>query len=377
MKLLKKMVAAMTVCASAAGCVTPSVGPLEPPGVSSQVRQEIHRLAIRGPSRPKVALTDNLDGKGAATGKTAMAAGLGWLGGSMEAAGQAGEGALLVLALGLVATPAVAAGGALYGAAASDTKEAIEEGNSTLATVLDFAPDLFRHALEERFDQSVPVSYEFTGDLSDGELAARGFDAVLDIQMDSLTSAPSRNQFHAYFSTFNRVELRVFGRPDLTRQRIFYRELASRSVSSWAKDGGREVLAGLDQSYEETASELLDYFFLDKSVLVQGMEPVSRGWTVGTIGGTRPMFVWNARDGRLAPQEQHTEYELLLFTGSKAPEQGVRTAGPRYVPPEPLEACRQYSWQVRAHYESFGQPVASDWSPVYRFKTPCKRRQRS
>lgn len=371
MRTLREIVACIVLSITAAGCVTPGLGPMEPPGVSNEVRKAVHRLAVRGPSPPKVSLTSDLDGKGAATGKTAAAAGLGWLGGTMEAAGDAGEGGALVLAFGLVTTPFAVAGGALYGAAASDTREAIIEGNRTLTSVLEFAPDRFRHTLEQAFADSVPVSYEFTGDLPDAELAAQGFDAVLDVHMDRLTSSPSENRLHAYFYAASSAELRIFGSPDLTRTRTYGGRLPDRAVSSWAKDGGRQALADLDASYEEMAGQMVDDFFLRKSVQVQGIEPVSRGWSAGRISGTVPMFVWSAHDGANARPASDVDYEVLVYTGSKVPDAGVRTQTTRYVPAEPLKKCSRYRWRVRAHYESFGEPTQSDWSPVYQFKTPC------
>jgi hypothetical protein len=317
-------------------------------------------------------LTSELDGKGAATGKAAAAAGLVWLGGTMEAAADAGEGGMLVLAFGLVTTPVAVAGGALYGAAASDTKEAIATGNRTLHSILGFAPERFEHALETKFAEGVPVDYEFTGELSDSELAARGFDAVLDVRMETLRSSPSENRFHAYFDHVNRVELRVLRRPELNVSQSYDERLPDRSVSSWARDGGRQALTDLDQSYQEVAAEIVDDFFLRKSIQVQGIEPVSKGWSVGTISGTVPLFIWSARDGGDAQPGQDVDYEVMIYSGRTPPESGVRTGTMRYVPQTPLEGCQRYNWRVRAHYESFGSATTSDWSPVYRFKTPCR-----
>ncbi|HEY5646665.1 MAG TPA: hypothetical protein VIS76_12020, partial [Pseudomonadales bacterium] len=343
---------------------------------SNHVRKEIHRLAVRGPTAPTVSLTSDLDGKGAATGKTAVAAGAVWLGGTMQAAGDAAEAAPLVLALGLVTTPFAVAGGALYGAAVADSAEAIAEGNQTLSGVLDFAPDRFRAALERQFAAQAPIEYAFTPEASDEELAARGFDAVLDIRMESLVSAPSENRLRTHFTQSSRAELRVFNRPDLDRTRHYSERLSERAVSSWAKNDGRLLLADLDASYAETAADVVDDFFLKKAIRVQGIEPVSRGWSAGTISGTLPMFVWSARDGARQQPDDDVNYEVMIYAGRKAPESGTLTKTSRYVPPEPLQACRTYNWRVRAHYESFGQPEVSDWSPGYRFKTPCKRGKR-
>jgi hypothetical protein len=373
MRTIRNLLAAIALVTMAAGCMTPAIGPVEPLGISSQVRKEVHRLAVRGPAPPKVSLTSDLDGKGAATANSAFAAGGAWLGGTMQAAGESGEGAALVLVLGLVTTPIAIAGGALYGAASSDSREAITAGNQTLNGVLEFTPDHFRRALEKQFGEGAPVDYEFTGDLSDAELAALGFDAVLDVRMESLVSAPSENRFHAFFVQASQAELRVFNRPDLTRTMTYDDRLESRAVSSWASNGGQQLLADLDVSYAKTAAEIVDDFFLRKAVRVQGIEPVSRGWSVGTISGTVPMFVWSARDGAESAPDPEVDYEVRLYTGNKPPETGIMTQTTRYVPTEPLETCKRYRWQVRAHYQSFGTPAQSDWSPVYRFKTPCEK----
>ena len=359
-----------------AGCIAPGIGPIEPAGVSNELRNQIHRLAVRDPTQPKASLTSDLDGKGKATGKSARDAGLLWLGGTMEAAGDAGEAAPLVLAVGIVTTPIAVLGGAIYGASAADTREAIEVGNRTLTGVLDFSPMRFRHALESSFVTHAPVAYEFIGNMSDQELISRGFDSVLDLRMDSLTGAPSENGFHTYFHYALRAKLSVLTKPGLGESRFYEDELSSKAVSDWAKDGGRVLLSELDESYAEIADDIVNDFFLRKAIRVQGMEPVSKGWSTGKISGRLPMFVWSARDGERGAPTTGVDYEVLVYSGRNAPETGFRTPATRYVPDELLEACTSYKWQVRAHYESFGQPAQSDWTPVYRFRTPCEKRKR-
>ncbi len=370
----RKWLVFIALLGALSGCVSSGSGHVEPPGVANQVRSQIQKLAIRGPGKPTISLTNDLDSRGKATGKAALSAGLGWLNLTMQAAAEADEAGIFVLAAGLITTPVAAAGGAFYGAAASDSAAAIVDGNQTLETILEFAPARMRRILKQAFSDAIPVHFEFSGDVTDAELAALGFDAVLDIHMDSLSSAPSENQFHVWFSSANRAELRVFGRPDLTRQQTYDHVLSSRAVSGWARDGGAQLLNALDESYETTAEGILDYFFLKNSIQVQGLEPVSRGWRVGRIPGTRPMFAWSARDGQLKPETGEVEYELLVYQGREPPGSGIRTQSTYYVPDESLTECRLYSWQVRAHYESFGRSTSSDWSPVYRFKTECKKR---
>ena len=143
---------------AAAGCAIQPVA-TGPAQLSNSERDQIGRMAIRGPSRPSVRLTAELDNKGKAAGKTAAAAGAGWLGASFDAAASSNDatGGLLLLAFGLVTTPVVAAGGAVYGAAAADSDEAIEAGNSVLEEVLDSASSRFRDAFEAEFFETIPV----------------------------------------------------------------------------------------------------------------------------------------------------------------------------------------------------------------------------
>jgi len=371
--MFSRLLGGLGMIVAASGCTTLKPQVAEDPGISNQVRNEIHRLAVRDPNAPQVALADQLESRGAATGKSALGAGLLWLGGTFEAASEAGAAGPFVAALGVLTTPFAMVGGALYGAVTSDTQHGIETGNQILTRVLDFAPDRFRHALEQRFQAGVPVDYAFVRGMTDAELAAAGFDAVLDVRMNSLTSSPSEEGTRVYFEHASRAELRILGQPDLTRSRFYSGRLGPRTVSDWAGQQGQQLLTALDAEYEAVAGNIVDDFLVRKSIRVQGLEPVSTGWAAGTISGTMPLFVWSARDGASAEPGADVTYEIRIYQGSQVPESGVSSTTTRYVPAEPLQACRRYRWQVRAHYVTFGEPVASDWTPVYRFKTPCAR----
>jgi len=347
----------------------------DPPGLANASRDQIGLLAVRSSTSPVVTLASELDNKGAAARKTAVAAGVGWLNGSFEAAGQSGsEGALLVAAFGIVTAPLVAVGGAVYGAAAADTKEAIAEGNEVLRHALDFAPARLQRVLQAQFAESAPISYEFVADLDNSQLAARGFDSVLDIEMSSIASHPSENQFHVYFETFNRMRLTSLVSGQLLATRSYRGELAPRSVSDWARADGEALVAALNESFAEFTEDMAQELFVAPAIRVRGMEPVSRRrFRIGTISGLRPMFVWSALDGGNANPHESVEYEIVVAARSAdTPARRMRTRGMHYVPPEPLQACRIYSWRVRAHYTSFGSRVTSEWTPEYRFKTPCK-----
>lgn len=358
----------------AGGCaVTPAP---EPPALANSARSQISLLAVRGPTTPTVALADDLDGKGAAAGKTALSAGAGWLGGTMEAAsGASGEGGMLLLAFGLVTTPIVAAGGAAYGAAAADNPKTVQSGNAVLAESLDFAPDQLQQALDEKLAAHSPVPYEFVAvETSNAELLARGFDSVLDVQMRSISSHPTQNRIHVYFKTENRLQLTHLPTGKLLSTRSFRDDLRPRAVSGWAQQDATPLSNSLAESFDALSSQTIDELFLSPAIRVRGLEPVSKGlFGVGTIPGLRPLFVWSALDGGSAEPDKGVEYEVLISAGDKTEPLRHLTRSMRFVPAQPLTGCRSYRWQVRAHYSSFGQPAATEWTPEYRFRTPCKR----
>lgn len=362
----------LILAATAGGCAVTQ--PAEPPALANTARAQIGHLAIRGPSRPTVTLADDLDGKGAAAGKTAVSAGTGWLGGTMEAAAQSGgEGAALVLVLGLVTTPIVVAGGAAYGAAVADNPDTVAAGNAVIAQSLDFAPAQLRQVLESELEDSAPVPFEFVSvGTTDAELVKAGFDSVLDVQMQSIVSHPTHDRIHVYFETVNQIQLKSLSTGQLLATRTYRRDLAPRAVSGWAGQGAAPLTTALTESFSDISSQTIEELFLAPAIRVKGLEPVSRGpFGIGTIPGSRPLFVWSALDGGSAAPEEGVEYEILISARGEDSADRYRTSQMRYVPAEPLSACRTYEWQVRAHYLSFGKPKATAWTPEYRFKTEC------
>jgi hypothetical protein len=275
--------------------------------------------------------------------------------------------------MGLVTTPIVAAGGAAYGAAVADNPDTVEEGNVVIAQSLDFAPSQMRHALENELAASAPVTFAFVpAEISDAELLNEGFDSVLDIQMRSITSRPTRDRIHVYFETVNQIQLKNLKTGQLLATRSYRRDLEPRAVSGWAGKDAAPLTTALTESFSDISSQTINELFLAPAIRVQGLEPVSRGlFGVGTIPGTRPLFVWSALDGGSATPNDDVEYEILINARGEDEPLQYRTNKMRYVPPEPLTPCRTYEWQVRAHYLSFGKPMATDWTPEYRFKTEC------
>lgn len=363
------LIAGLALCTACASVPdTPRPAPL-----SSDARGDIGRMAIRGPTKPPLALTSTLDTKGKAAGKTAAAAGLGWLGGTFEAAGQSGDGfgGAAILAFGLVTAPIVALGGAIHGASAADTEEAISAGNAVLHASLDFAPVRFRQVFETALDEDFPVTYTFVDtDKSNAELADLGFDSVLDLRMHVLESRPSDNGYEVRFESQNSVTLTTTVGHRLLESRHYDFQTQDRRVSSWATNGGEVLLAALDQRFGDISHEIVDQFFLAPAIRVQGHEPVSHGFRQTRVDSTTPVFAWLALDGDNATSGEGVTFELTVQTKEDEPH-SVRVATTRHTLEEPLRPCTSYRWKVRAHYSSFGSPTVSDWSPTYRFKTPC------
>ncbi len=375
MQICKPTALILAILLTVGGCTAPGLEPMGPSGLSTSTRQEIGRMAIRGPTQPHISLTTALDGKGAAAGKTARDAGLGWLGGTLQAAGETGDpfGAALIASFGIITAPAVAMGGALYGVAAADTGEAVATGNSVLERALEFAPARFRQAMESAFAGVLPVDYEFVAPGTASEqLRAQGFDSVLDLQMESITSYPSSNRIEVAFEAKHTLTLRALNDDRLLVTRQYYDQTRSRNVSAWAQNQGSPLMTELADEFASTSQQIADEFFLAPAIRVAGLEPVSRQrFGTGVISGTVPMFVWSSLDGQTDASSGGVEYEVMIFPKGPEPEAGERTRSTRYVPAEPLLACKRYQWKVRAHYQNFDQPAVSAWSPTYRFKTPC------
>jgi hypothetical protein len=298
------------------------------------------------------------------------------VGGTVNAAaGSAGEGGILLLVLGLAATPVVAAGGAAYGAAVADSPDAIIEGNAVISQSLDFAPAQLRQVLEGRLADSSPVPFDFVpAGTGDADLLAAGFDTVLDVEMKRIVSEPTADRIHVYFHTEYQFRLHNLKTGQLIASRSYWRDLEPRSVSGWAGQNAAPLMTALNESFSDISSKTIEELFLAPAIRVQGLEPVSRGgFGTSSIPGSRPMFVWTALDGGGAEPEKSVEYEILISTRRDKETLRHRTHSLRYIPPEPLSRCTTYQWQVRALYSSFGEDTATDWTPEYRFRTECRR----
>jgi len=358
------------------GCASlPGAHPA-PPATSTEVRNQIGLLAVRTSGQPRVHLTADLDTKGKAAGKTALAAGSVWLGGTAQAAAETGEpiSAAFMLGFGLITTPIVAAGGALYGASAADTKDAIEDGNAIIQRTLDFAPERLAHALDARFQEGIPVSYEFVGNISNSELQRRGFNTVLDVAIRSITSTPDESRMHATFNLLNDASLTRLtdNRHLVTRE--FYDQIKGKAVSTWAANDCETLLGKLDEKYAQLASQVGDDLFFRPSVRVQGIAPVSTGpFRTTKLKSAQPKFRWSAMDGDQTARQGEILYEISYSTKKNQVGATHHIGVPYFQPQEALQACRKYYWKVRAHYRVFGEARSSEWSPVNRFKTSCEK----
>lgn len=354
-------------------CTTHRIIPAESPGLANSARNQIGRLAVRGLDTTSVSLTTALIGKSTAARNSAST---GWLNGAFNAAGQeSGEGALLLAVFVLITTPVVAAGGALYGASIADREAEIAAGNRVLEQALHDGPRQLREALRQRFDHQIPVPFEFvdTG-ISNVELTNQGFDSLLEVSVDTLSSLPDASGIRVTFEALLRGTLTHLASGRKLFSRIYVRDLPFAPVSRWAMDDAAELKQKLRQAFGNMADELVAEVFLQPAMCAYGIQPVSTGrYRVGTISGTVPLFVVNAVDGRTFNPTGKVEYELDVWRAQHEPHLSTRSRTPGLALPDPLAGCSVYKWRVRVHYRSFSEPEKSQWSPEYRFKTPCRR----
>ncbi len=373
-----RMFTTLGVCVALllSGCSTVPRGEPAPPVVSTEVRAQIGRLAVRAPLPPQVKLTAALDTKGKAAGKTALSAGGAWLGGTAGAAAETGEPITfaLVLGLGLLTTPIVAAGGALYGASAADNQADITAGNTTIQRALDFTPQRLLEVIRTEFQQGVPVPYELVGSLSNAELRQRGFSTVLDVEVLNITSQPDSSGMHAAFLVTNEATLTQLQDHRRLLVRTFPIRIEGRAVSRWAANDGALLLGELDAEYARVAAELRQALFLRPSIRVQGLAPASTGpgpWHLKKVASLQPVFRWSAVDGVETVAADRVTYDIRYGVDRKQMSIEALDATMQFQPAQALQACKKYYWQVRARYAVFGAETSSAWSPLHRFKTPC------
>ena len=80
-----RLTAVLILALLATGCTVTPQAP-EAPALANSARDQIGRLAVRGPTRPMVMLADDLQGKGAAAGTGAASASAEWISGTVDAA---------------------------------------------------------------------------------------------------------------------------------------------------------------------------------------------------------------------------------------------------------------------------------------------------
>jgi hypothetical protein len=362
------------------GCTT-TMGLVQPPvtAISTSARQEVNVLAIRGPHAPSIQVSgDEIARRAQVVGAKAKKAGLGSISAGFEAGAEAGEPftAIFMAALGIAAAPFAATGGAIYGGAISDKDEDIKASVPLLRAALMRAPERMERQFRSHVDAAglsgIQIEYVAASTTNDA-LRDQGFDSVLDLEMKRLDTMPSDDLAQVKLLSRNTISLTDLDDDVVLARRDYQVYTGDKKFSTWVDQDAAPVFEALDVTFAEMSDELIDDFFVDPSIQVQGLEPIaSDGMRRGRIDSMRPLIVWQALDANMPlPDDQAVEYELLLYTGSKVPEQGIRLTADRYVPDDLLQQCKRYRWKVRAHYGSFGEPVASLWSPEYRFGTPC------
>lgn len=376
---LQRLLTVAVLVVGGTGCAIQNLPQPPVTAVSNQARSEMTVLAIRGPYEPTIQVSgDEIARRGQLVGAKAKEAGIGSITVGVQAGAESGDpfGFLALATLGIVAAPVSALGGAIYGGAISDTDEAIQSSVPRVRKALSRAPaHLTAELMAELEDPALrtPRWQLIEPTVSDEELRKRGFDAVLDLRMTHLTTIPSENLAQVRVQSLNTATVTDLDDGRVLAQRGYHASTPDRKFSSWADDDATPLLEALDDVFDDISRDLVDDMFRDRAIRVVGLEPIAQdSFRRGRIDGLRPMILWHAEDADAPlPEGYPVRYELLLYTGSRPPEAGIRLDTDRYVPPELLKRCTRYRWKVRAHYLRFGEPDVSSWSPEYRFGTPC------
>ena len=334
------------------GCTTVNV--VQPPvtAISTSARQEVNVLAVRGPHPPSIHVSgDEIARRAQVVGAKAKEAGFGSISAGFEAGAEAGEPltAILMATLGIAAAPFAATGGAIYGGAISDTDEDIRASVPKLRTALGRATSQMEEQLKLHTQAADLSGFEFeyvTPSTSNEALRDRGFDAVLDVKMKRLDTMPSENLAQVRLVSRNTVSLTDLDNDAVLAQRDYQAFTDDRKFSTWVDQDATPLFEALDVSFAEISESLIDDFFRTPSIVVEGLEPIATDATRrGRIDGVKPLILWKTLDANMPLPEGHdVEYELLLYTGSKAPQQGIRPTANRYVPEDLLEQCKRYRW---------------------------------
>ena len=382
----------LTIGVLLAGCVAPGSRPTgQAAALPEGVRAHLGKIAVRGEFAPRLSVSGVVRGKGEGAASTAANA----VGGMLGEAQEPGE----MLAV-LLFTPFVAIGGAIYGAAVADNAATVSKNLATLEAAIEELPATLARVTEAEFDRVSFVDPTFVdARLSDEQLKSSGYDSVIDVNVRQLSSIGRGPRSKMRFVLGGSARVNSLSGSFVPTIRQFCVIGAERTLSEWAEDEGELVESGLHDLAERLADQMVDDLFRDNAIAVLGDAPRPGAWGRTKAASTTPFFNWHL---------QYQSRSFRLLEGDHLPARGkTRARGPLVLPNEvpgalfdfhlydeaetltqsrvglsetqlqltqQLEQCAKYAWRVRARYESLGRPV-SVASPLYEFKTPCKRRR--
>ncbi len=352
-------------CVLFSGCS--SLATTQPQPLSERDRERLGRIWVQ-PSYDTAEATSGVTsgrGMGAAIG-AGQATGAMW---SEMGSGMSGDGAALGLLVLVALTPIVAAGGAVYGAAAADSANDVDQYLATLDQVYAATDATYARHLEQGI-ADLPYL--------DVAVGARpnAFDSRLVIQFNELTGEGGGVKSNLSFTLSTKTSLYIGDdtAPAYVRDYRFHTPV--RRLAQWAEGDGSALRAEVDVLAASTVQALLDDHFRRSAYTVQPDYPAYRfAFRPKRLATDQPEFRWHLAEGEFEVDAKvPVTYELRISgeAGAFSDYHGLTVQ--RFTPPQPLPACARLEWLVRGHYQSMGQSRSTAWSEPQRFRTPCPGR---
>ena len=357
------------LCVAVTGCAT--TGKFETSeALSEQQRRQLGRVLIVPHADVSATTSGITDGKGEGAAKGAGGATAAMWSGIGSASGGDGSEALMLIAL-VALTPVVAAGGAIYGAAAADSAADVERFEATLSQVFASSESAYMRALEDRVD-ALGAGQVLVAD--DIELP---HDSRLEVDFVALEGAGGGVKSNLKFTLRAQSRLYTTDRAIPTYTRSYASSTSVRELSDWAADDGVELTRAIQEMAMRTVDAMLDDHFRAPALRIQPVYPAfGHAFKPRRLDTAQPQIDWRLWDGRMAAADAglvDVSYQLRLTSSEGDRIERQLQGVSEFRPDRPLATCATYQWQVRASYESFGSARSTEWTQPHRFRTPCPR----
>lgn len=273
----------------------------------------------------------------------------------------------LGIALCLFFTPVATVGGSLYGLAMADDGAVVAPRVAIAEGVLgSFSEESIAAAVGARLARLDAIEVAVKRPPSRTEHLRL---EIADVQLR--TSGLSVDSSIALHLQVTARALDHVGRS--LREETFALSTPERPLEEWVAGDPTPLAGALARLRSDLAAEIVERWFLRRDVKLVARSPRPSGF-FGTRGVTSrtPAFAWRF-DGpdRVDVEGFDVRYDFTLVGGDSGPVT-VSLTEPDVRLPEPLEACREFQWSVRASWNRYGDMRSRDLAGrAQRFRTPC------